>query len=134
MIEAIHAKIKRLEGAGQSHQQETNRLNTEITRLGTQIEANEGAGIEEALEAAIADQGKLDAEVKNYAQEASVLRLLLDTLRQAESEAKTLYLAPVASRVEPYLKMLLPDANIVLDENLGITALSRDGTDKVSSN
>jgi len=39
------------------------------------------------------------------------------TLRQAEREAKALYLAPVVSRLEPYLKMLLPGTGLVLDEN-----------------
>ena len=63
-------------------------------------------------------------------EEAAALGLLLDTLRQAESEAKAKYLAPVTSRVEPYLRMLLPGADVVLDENLGITALRRDGRDE----
>ena len=126
-LDAINARIRRLEGAGQHHQEEITRLNTEITRLTALIEVNEGAGIEETLEATRADQTRLEAAVKNYEQEAAVLRLLLDTLRVAESEAKTRYLTPVVSRVEPYLKMLLPAADIVLDENLGITALARDG-------
>jgi len=39
----------------------------------------------------------------------------------------TRYLAPVIGRVEPYLKMLRPGANIVLDEDLRIAAIQRDG-------
>jgi hypothetical protein len=41
---------------------------------------------------------RLQAQVKNYEQEVSVLALLRDTLRTAESEAKTRYLAPVVMR------------------------------------
>ena len=36
-------------------------------------------------------------------------------------------LAPVVSRVEPYLKMLIPGAGLVLDEDLHIIAIERDG-------
>jgi uncharacterized protein YhaN len=48
-------------------------------------------------------------------------------LEQAESEAKTQYLAPVVNRLQPYLKMLLPDTDIILDETLQISALTRAG-------
>jgi uncharacterized protein YhaN len=66
--------------------------------------------------------------VKGYAEETAVLQLLQQTLREAEREAKALYLAPVVSRVEPYLKMLLPGTGLVLDENLSISAIQRNGT------
>ncbi|KAF2991380.1 AAA family ATPase (plasmid) [Methylocystis sp. MJC1] len=125
--DAINARIKRLEAAERNHRAAVSDLNQKIARLQTLIEANEGVGVEEALEAAKADQLRIEVKVKGFEQEAAVLRLLLDTLRTAEREAKTLYLTPVISKVEPYLRMLLPEAGIVLDENLGITALARDG-------
>jgi hypothetical protein len=65
--------------------------------------------------------------VAEFEREAAVLQLLLETLNSAESEAKSRYLAPVVSRVQPYLRMLLPGADIVLDESLHIAALQRDG-------
>ena len=68
--------------------------------------------------------------VKGYEEEAEVLQLLRQTLREAEREAKALYLAPVISRVEPYLKMLLPGTDIVLNENLAITAIKRKGAEE----
>ena len=91
------------------------------------IEASEGAGVEEALELAKAEQVRLEAAVKGYEEDVAVLQLLQHTLREAEREAKALYLAPVVSRVEPYLKMLLPGTGIVLDENLNISAIQRNG-------
>ena len=53
--------------------------------------------------------------------------MLLETLESAEGEAKNRYLAPVASRVEPYLKMLLPGSDLVLSEDLQIAAIQRGG-------
>lgn len=126
-VEAIDIRIKRLEAAGRNHQGALASLNNEITRLTTLIEANEGAGVEEALEIALADRLRLDAAVKDYEQEVTVLQLLQQTLRQAEREAKALYLAPILNRVEPYLKMLLPGAILTLDENLNIDTIERNG-------
>ena len=51
-METIDARIKRLEGAASNHQTSVVQLNNEITRLTTLIEANEGVGVEEALDAA----------------------------------------------------------------------------------
>jgi uncharacterized protein YhaN len=127
-VEAIDVRIKRLEAAGRNHQDAVAGLNNEITRLTTLIEASEGAGVEEALEVARAEQTRLAAAVKGYEEKTAVLQLLQQTLREAEREAKALYLAPVVSRVEPYLKMLLPGTGLVLDENLSISAIQRNGT------
>lgn len=127
-VEAIDVRIKRLEAAGRNHQDALARLNNEITRLTALIEASEGAGVEEALEVARAEQARLEAAVKGYEEETAVLQLLQQTLREAEREAKALYLAPVVSRIEPYLKMLLPGTGLVLGENLSISAIQRNGT------
>jgi chromosome segregation ATPase len=126
-VEAIDARIKRLEGAAANHQRSIADLGREVTRLTALIEANEGTGVEEMLLAAEAERSRLTSMVAEFEQEAAVLQLLLDKLETAESEAKNRYLAPVVGRVQPYLKMLLPGADIVLDEDLHITAIQRDG-------
>ena len=100
-VEAIDARIKRLEGAATNYQRSVVSLGTEVTRLTTLIEANEGAGVEELLLAAEAERDRLASVVAEYEKEGSVIELLLTTLDAAESEAKNLYLAPVVGRVEP---------------------------------
>jgi uncharacterized protein YhaN len=129
-VAAIDARIKRLESAGKNHNDELNRLNNEIAGLSAWIGANEGTGVEEELETARAEQSRLEIAVKGYEEDVQVLQLLQQTLRDAESEAKSLYLVPVISRVEPYLRMLLPGADLMLDENLGIRAIKRNGADE----
>jgi uncharacterized protein YhaN len=126
-LEAIDARIKRLEGAANNHQRLVADLAKEVTRLTALIEANEGVGVEEMLLAAEAERDRLAGMAAEFEQGAAVLQMLLDTLETAESEAKNRYLAPVIGRVEPYLKMLLPGANIVFDENLRIAGIQRDG-------
>ena len=94
------------------------------------ITASEGDGVDEALDTAQAEQSRLAAQVKNYEQEVAVLELLRDTLRSAEIEAKARYLAPVITRVEPYFKMLLPATDLMLDEDLHITGVRRNGLEE----
>ncbi len=126
-VEAIDVRIKRLEAAGRNHHEAVGKVKDEITRLTTLVEASEGAGVEEALEFEVAEQNRLEAVVKGYEEEVEVLKLLKDTLREAEREAKARYLAPIVTRVEPYLKMLLPGAGLLLDEDLSISAIERNG-------
>jgi uncharacterized protein YhaN len=126
-LEAIDARVKRLEGAAANQQHSIANLGNEVTRLTALIEAHEGAGVEEMLLSAEAERDRLTSVIAEFEREAEVLRLLLETLETAESEAKNRYLAPVIGRVEPYLKMLLPGAEIVLDEDLRIAGIQRDG-------
>ena len=126
-VDDIDVRIRRLEAAARNHVNAVAQLNNDITRLTALIEANEGAGVEEALDAARAEEEWLKAAVKGYEDETAVLQLLRDTLRSAEQEAKTLYLEPVVRRTEPYIRMLLPGAGLVFDEHLSISAVERSG-------
>jgi DNA repair exonuclease SbcCD ATPase subunit len=129
-VEDINAKITRLENAARVYQEEATRLRTEIAKAFGFLKAREGDGVDEALDAARAEQCRLSAEVENYEREVAVLELLRDTLRSAEIEAKARYLLPVITRVEPYLKMLLPTTDIMLDEDLHIAGVRRDGLEE----
>jgi uncharacterized protein YhaN len=126
-VEAIDARIRRLEGAAANYTRTIGALNIDIARLTASIEASESTGVEELLLASEAERDRLTETVAEFGQEAAVLQLLLETLESAEREAKNRYLAPVVSRVQPYLKMLLPGTDIVLDENLQIAGLQRGG-------
>jgi energy-coupling factor transporter ATP-binding protein EcfA2 len=126
-VEAIDARIKRLEGAAANHQRNAAMLTNEVTRLTALIQAQEGLGVEELLVTKQAERDRLRETVIGYEQEAAVLKLLLETLENAEREAKNRYLAPVVQRVQPYLKMILPNSDIVFDETLGVAGLKREG-------
>ena len=118
---------RRLENAARLYQDESTRLGIEIAKASGIITASEGDGVDEALDTARAEQSRLNAQVVAYEQEVAVLELLRETLESAEIEAKTRYLAPVITRVQLYLKMLLPATDLILDENLHITGLRRNG-------
>jgi uncharacterized protein YhaN len=121
------AQIRRLENAARLYQVESSRLGMEIAKASGIIT---GDGIDEVVDTARIQQSRLNAQVKNYEQEVAVLELLRDTLRSAETEAKAQYLAPVITRVEPYLRMLLPATDLNLDEDLHITGVRRNGLEE----
>ncbi len=73
------------------------------------------------LDQAIARRDRLQAE-------ADAWELLVTTLNSAEREAKEEFLEPVIKRVDPFLRLLLPDARVRLDEEtLEIKGVARDG-------
>ena len=121
----LEARIERLESAIEQRTKSRTDLKTEIVRLQERIELHDGAGIDEAIEHTQHELEQATRERNHLEREIKVLDLLSDTLRAAESEAKERYLAPVLSRIRPYLQMLFPRAEIKMDENLNITDISR---------
>ncbi len=126
-IAEIDIRIRRLDEFARRHSADLDRLNKEIARLEGLIEANEGVGVEEALDEAHAEEARLELQTNHYQEEAAVLELLRDTLREAESEAKQRYVTPVVQRAAPYLRMLLPETDLLFDEDLSISAIERGG-------
>lgn len=83
------------------------------------------------LETAEGEAARAEAVLARTTHEAESLRLLYQTLSEAESEAREAFVAPITRRVAPYLRRLFPDSEIVLDDNtLGITHLRRRGFDE----
>ena len=67
----IDIRIRRLEMVARQRAASIDRLNREISRLEGLIEANEGVGVEEALDAARAEEALLEIQVKGYYEEAA---------------------------------------------------------------
>ncbi len=88
-------------------------------------------GIGELLDIA---RGERDQAIKRRDRlraEADAWDVLVGTLGSAERDAKEAFLEPVLKRVDPFLRLLLPDARITLDkETLEITGLARDGREE----
>ena len=129
-VEAHNATISRLRGARDNTSKQISALENRIAALDAGISAAAGQGLDEKIADKTADLERLEDRVSEVKEEAEVLSLLLETLETAESEAKSKYLAPVVDRIQPYLGMLLPDAKIVIDENLEITGLLRGELDE----
>ncbi|HEX4079079.1 MAG TPA: AAA family ATPase [Rhizomicrobium sp.] len=116
-----------------------------LANIGKDIDALERAAERVAIELQAAGQRGLGEEVeelegqlalavakqKSVSNEAASLRLLYETICRAEKVAREAFLAPVQACVRPYLRLLMPDAELVLsDDDLGVTHLRRSGQDE----
>ena len=121
----LEARIERLESKIEQRANSRTDSKTNIARLRERIEFHDSAGIDEAIEHTQHELEQATRQRDHLKREIEVLDLLSDTLRAAEGEAKERYLAPVLNHVRPYLRMLFPDAEISMDEDLKITGMSR---------
>ena len=122
----LKARIGRLERVLEDRREKRAKLKERIAGLKSHVEAAEGAGLDEAIEQKARELELTDEEKGRQDREVQVLGLLLSTLRGAEQEAKEQYLSPVLRRVQPYLQLLFPGAEIRIDENLHITGVVRE--------
>ena len=106
-VAQLSAQVERLQKVLEQRGERRIELTSTIDRLKGQVEAQDAAGIDERIEQANRRLELARERLARFERDAEVLTLLLDTLRQAESEAKELYLAPVLDRVRPYLQMLV---------------------------
>ena len=118
--EALERLGKRIADSERAERDLTVELRTEGQRgLAEELERKRGG-----LEIARNDLARIEADAKAW-------KLLLETLREAEREAKETFLGPVRERLQPYLRMLFPETELRLSEDdLEIVSLKRDGVEE----
>ena len=113
-VETIAADLADLRGRAHT-------LDVELRTLG-----QPGQG--EHLQERMAERQRTERAAARLERHAGAVRLLRDTLATAERAARETFLGPVRERVEPYLKLLFPGAQVVIgDDDLAVAALCRDG-------
>ncbi|MDP2356901.1 MAG: AAA family ATPase [Beijerinckiaceae bacterium] len=99
-------------------------LESRLTALGT-------SGVGELLEEARGHEVQVLARRDRLQADAEAWDLLVETLSRTEREAKEAFLEPVLKRVDPFLRLLLPEARVTLDEEtLEITGVARGGREE----
>ena len=125
-VAALNARIERLTKVHAERRSERDRLRQEIARLEARAEERHAVEVHEEIGKRERSLKQDRAAVAHFEREVQILTLLVDTLRSAENAAKERFVAPVVSRVRPYLRALFPGADIVVDEDLSIAKLRRD--------
>lgn len=123
--EKVQLQLEQAGKAVKEIQRDIDGLNEGIRELQTELRTLGQMGLGEKAEDLSAKLDGARAELQRVEKEARAIKLLYEVLTQAEKEAKEEFLSPVTKRVQPYLKMLLPEAELVLDENIEITGLRR---------
>lgn len=126
IIAQLEARAGRLEKTISNRKRKRQEFKEKIIGLKSSVDALEGAGLDEAISKKQRELELREEEKIRYEREENVLTLLLSTLREAEHGAKKHYLSPVVNRLEPYLRLLFPDAEIMIDEKLHITGVIRE--------
>ena len=99
-------------------------LTVELRALGQNGLAEELERIEGKLEIARRELVRIETEAKAW-------KLLRETLREAEREAKETFLGPVRECLHPYLRMLFPETDLRLTENnFEIDSIVRNGVEE----
>jgi DNA repair exonuclease SbcCD ATPase subunit len=129
--EAIALRLEEARAAARHTQEDLDRLRKAASDMEIELRALGQQGLGEDLAAA---QGELDQARKRFEaveREAKAIKFLYDTLRQAEREAKDAFLGPVRKRVQPYLDLLFPGAELELGQDtLDIRHLRRGELDE----
>lgn len=124
-LDMANAAIRRLEEARSNRDARIGSLREEIARLQSRIGQEEGIGLDEQIDAAIRTRDIAAREHDDFCREAAILTLLRDTLLRADKEARERTLAPLMTRLSPYLQALFPRARLSLADDFSITGLSR---------
>ena len=127
-LDLLRLRLRKAEGAeaairgdiaGQRRTAEL--LEAELSALGRDGLGEQLAEVEGQLELARRRLSVMDHE-------AQAARLLHETLDEAQSDSKERWLGPVKARVAPYLRLLAPDGDVILDEEtLEIRGVRRQG-------
>ena len=109
-----------------------------LRRLDNDVRDREGelrglgrSGLEDELAAAQGGLQRAERKLMAVEADAAALRLLYDTLRTAEQDARRSFAGPITRRMSPYLRTLFPGCELdFAADTLELRHLRRDGCDE----
>jgi hypothetical protein len=118
------ATLKAVEG-------DQRRLRDEVIGLESRLAALGKSGIGELLEEARAQAALATSRRDRLIADACAWDLLVNTLKNAERDAKEKFLEPILKTIDPFLRLLFPCARLALnEETLEIRGITRDGREE----
>lgn len=100
-------------------------LSDRVIRVETDLRASGAQGLGERAQQLEGELKVATAIASTLERRAKAVELLHQVLTEAEKKAKEIFLRPVTSRVQPYLKLLLPGSELQLSEEMDIVGLRR---------
>jgi uncharacterized protein YhaN len=101
------------------------KLEEKCIRLETELRTTGATGLGERKQELQAELDGAHAVAARFEHQAKTVELLYSVLTEAEKTARETFLRPVAERVQPYLKLLLPGTELKLNEEMNIVGLQR---------
>lgn len=126
--EVARLRLQKAERAEAAIRADIDRLTREKRDLEVELGALGRNGVGERLAEAEGDLALKQSRLARANEQAEASRLLHDVLNAAQRESKDRWLGPVRHRVAPYLRLLHPDSDIVLnEETLELEGMVRNG-------
>ena len=115
--DAVGLQLEEAKATLRQTQQDIDKLDKRANDIEIELRAlgQQGLGEELAIARGALDQARKKCEA--IEREAKAIKILYDTLREAEREAKDAFLGPVRNRVQPYLELLFPGAELELGQD-----------------
>ena len=123
---ALHIEQERAQEAHKMLGEQIEQTNRDIHGLTVELRTLGQRGLAEQLEEKRRELNVARSDLERVEADAKAWKLLLETLREAEREAKETFLEPVRERLRPYLQMLFPETELRLgEEDFEIVSLRR---------
>ncbi|WP_170937334.1 MULTISPECIES: AAA family ATPase [Rhodomicrobium] len=115
--DAVLLELQRAERAERAIRTDIDSLTRDKRDIEIELKALGRDGLGEQLAEITGQRDAAASRIAALHAEAAAARLLHDTLAEAQRETKDRWLGPVRERVKPYLKLIQPDSDIVLNED-----------------
>ncbi|MXW40250.1 MAG: hypothetical protein F4Z75_03685 [Synechococcus sp. SB0668_bin_15] len=133
--EALRLEQQRAEAAYGALQQRIHADEREERDLAIELRTLGQRGLAEELEQKKGELEIAQRDLERAEADGAAWKLLLETLRHAEREAKETFLGPVRERLQPYLRMIFPGTELRLKEDdLELVSLRRGGIEEPFAN
>jgi hypothetical protein len=123
--ENVARELRMAEEALKQVQADIRKLEEKSIRIETELRTTGATGLGEHKQELQAEFDGAHAVAARFEREAKAVELLYTVLTEAEKTARETFLRPVADRVQPYLKLLLPGAELKLNDEMNIVGLQR---------
>lgn len=125
--EILAQDVERLKRSVQQHERRFAERREAMTRLEVELESLGAQGLEERRAELARDLAQLTRRCDELERRARALDLLLERLRDKRQRLTQRLQAPLVHHLERYLRLLLPEARLELDEGLAPVSLTRPG-------
>lgn len=130
-LAVVESGIQRREQAQKTDGETIARLREDIRERETRVRGAEGEGLDERIAEADRLQQRLNMEVAACTRDRSALVLLDQVLSKAEQEQTARYMGPLVKTMQPAFSALFPGAELEMDADFGVAALSRNQREDV---
>ena len=123
--EDVALELRMSDEALKQVQADIRKLEEKCIRLETELRTTGATGLGERKQELQAEVENAQTVLAGLERRAKTIDLLYAVLTEAERAAKETFLRPVAERVQPYLRLLLPGTELKLNEEMNIVGLQR---------